>query len=372
MKKYQIVSSWIRESIETGQIDPGDKLPSESELMRRFDVSRNSVRQAVNELVREGLVESRHGLGTFCTKRSAGESMNVAMVCLRMGSYIFPRIIQGCNRVMQKNGYTLQLNESWYDVEEERRVLRGLRQKGVDGLILIPVNGEGPGTNAALVGELEGEGLSVVLLDNEYEGYEFSSIVLEDFDGGVTVARHLWEAGHRQIGVLYSSNYRPKILRKDGVLHFLEAQGAAVRNEWIIGIDGQSSPFRTYGQIRSLFRDGLSLPTAMVCSSDDEAIMLIYQARHHGIRVPEDLSVVSFDNSDLSKVYRPRLTSIDHPSEYMGELAASMLLDRMRRREAPLKTRTTIESRLIKRDSVRPLAGSPRAQSASAAVDQTS
>lgn len=354
MKKYQIISSWIREGIESGRIVPGDKLPSESELIRRFGVSRNSVRQAVNELVRERLVETRHGMGTFCIKRSTQSTMNIAMVCLRMGSYIFPRIVQGCNRVLQKNGYTLQLNESWYDLEEEKRLLLGLPNKGVDGLILIPVNDEGTATNASLVKGLEAEGLAVVLLDNEYPGYDFTSVVLDDFQGGVQGARHLWEKGHRQIGVLYSSNYRPKILRKDGVLHFLASQQTGIREEWIIGIDGQSSPFKTYGQIRALFRQRISLPTAMVCSSDDEAIMLMYQARHHGIRIPEDLSVVSFDNSDLSKVSRPRLTSIDHPSEYMGELAATMLLNQLQRREAPLHTKTVIESKLIKRDSVSP------------------
>ncbi|MEX2444670.1 MAG: substrate-binding domain-containing protein [Alkalispirochaeta sp.] len=369
MKKYQIVSAWIRESIEAGRIDPGDKLPSESELIRRFGISRNSIRQAVNELVREGLVETRHGMGTFCTKRSAQSTMNVALVCLRMGAYIFPRIIQGCNSVMQKNGYTLQLNESWYDLDEEEKVLKGLRRKAVDGLILIPVYGEGAATNAGLVKKLESEGLAVVLLDNEYEGYDFTSIVLDDFQGGVSGASHLWEMGHREIGVLYSSNYRPKILRKDGVLHFLSTQNATIKKEWIIGIDGQSSPFKTYGQIRELFRFGISLPTAIVCSSDDEAIMLIYQARQHGIRVPEDLSVVSFDNSDLSKVSHPRLTTIDHPSEYMGELAAKMLIDRMQRREAPWRTKSIIESKLINRDSVCSPALPHRS---SVSIDQTS
>ena len=369
MKKYQIVSSWIGAGIESGRILPGDKLPSESELIRRFGVSRNSVRQAINELALEGLVETHQGMGTFCTKNSAQRTMNVALVCLRIGSYIFPRIIQGCNRVLQKNGYTLQLNESWYDLAEEKRVLLGLQRKGVDGLILIPVNDGRFATNASLVRALEAGGLAVVLLDNEYAGYDFTSVVLEDFAGGVAGARHLWSVGHREIGVLYSSNYRPKILRKDGVLHFLSSHGADVRDEWIVGIDGQSSPFKTYGQIRALFRQGISLPTAVICSSDDEAIMLMYQARQHGIRVPADLSIVSFDNSHLSKVSQPRLTSVDHPSEYMGELAATMLLNQLRRRQAPVHTRTVIESQLIKRDSVAPVI---TARAVASVVDQIS
>ena len=352
MKKYETVFLSIRRRIESGSIEPGDKLPSESELIRQFGVSRNSVRQAINELSRAGLVETQHGIGTFCKKRDPAQSMLVSLICLRAGSYIFPRIIQGCNRVMQKNGYTLLLNESWYDPAEERRVLSSLRDRNVDGIILIPVQGEGTQTNAELVKKLEDEGHAVVLLDNEYSGYSFSSVVLDDYQAGVSVARYLWNEGHREIGVLYSSNYRPKTLRKEGVIRFLSDAGASIPQEWLIGIDGQTSPLRTYGQIRALFRQRLTLPTAMVCSGDDEALMFMYQARHHGIRVPEDISLVSFDNSDLSKLSRPRLTSVDHPSEYMGEVAATMLLARLQRREPALRTRTVIASELIKRDSV--------------------
>jgi len=274
-----------------------------------------------------------------------------------MSSYIFPRIIHGCNRVMQKNGYKLLMNESWYDVAEERRVLLSLRDMRVSGVILIPVQGNGAYSNAALVKEIEEQGTAVVLLDNEYPEYSFSSVVLDDREAGANIAQFLWEQGHRDIGVLFSSNYRPKILRKDGVVRFVEENGGNVKEEWIIGIDGQISPRSTYRQIRELFRREINLPTAMVCSSDDEALMFIRQARNHGIRVPEDVSVVSFDNSDFSRLSQPRLTSMNHPSEYMGEIAATMLIDRLQRRDHSVRTRTVIQSELIKRDSVAPRSG---------------
>jgi GntR family transcriptional regulator of arabinose operon len=352
MKKYEKVMAWIREQIEDGRIAPGDRLPSESELMRQLEVSRNSVRKAIGELAKLGLVVTEHGIGTFCRTRTAGQSVLVGLVCFRISSYIFPRIIQGCNRVMQKNGYRLVINESWYDLAEERSVLRSLQEMNVAGIIVIPVQGPSAASNADLVKDIEDQGIAVVLLDNEYPKFDFSSVVLDDEQAGHAIVEHLWNAGHREIGMLYSFNYRPKIRRREGVLSFLTAHGASIRDEWNIGIDGQTSPKGTYRQIREFFRRQIALPTAMICSSDDEALMFIRLARRHGIQVPKDISVVSFDNSDLSKLSQPRLTSMNHPSEYMGEIAATILIDKIQRRDRGVRTRTVIHSELIRRDSV--------------------
>lgn len=356
MKKYETVMHWVRSGIEAGRISPGEKLPSEPELMRQFSVSRNAVRQAISELSNEGFVQSRHGIGTFCVRRVSGKTRMVGLVCMRLASYIFPRIIHGCNRVIQREGYSLLIHESWYDLNVERALLEGLRDKRVDGIIITPVEGRGGETNADLLAEMEQEGVSIVLLDNEYEGHDFTSVVLDDEEAGAKAASYLWQKGHRNIGILYSENYRPKVLRRDGAMRFLEEMGRPVRPEWLIGIEGQTSPRRTYGQIRSLFRSELRLPSAMVCSSDDEALMFMYQARRHGIGVPDDLSVISFDNSDLARFSHPRLTSMNHPSEYMGELAATLLLNSIYRRDAPARTRTVIASSVIRRESVRPRA----------------
>ncbi len=353
MKKYQTVMESIRRAIEAGTITPGQKLPSESELMANFNVSRNAVRQAVNELIKSGLVESRHGVGSFCVRRSQRNSMMVGIVCLRVSSYIFPRIIDGCNRALQSEGYHLVVNESRYDLNQESSLLNSLRQQGVDGIIVTPVQYPGETTNAKALYELDRQGTPVVLLDNEYPDCPLSSVVLDDIDAGMKAAKYLWERGHRHVGMLYSLNYRPKILRKDGVVRFLETKGVELNDDWLVGIEGQTSPAHTYRQIRELFRGRVTLPSAMVCSSDDEAIMFIHQARQHGIRVPEDVSIVSFDNSEVAQVSHPRLTSIHHPSEYMGELAAKILLQRIHNGESALRTRTVVDSVLIQRDSVR-------------------
>jgi GntR family transcriptional regulator of arabinose operon len=355
MKKYETIQTFLRSKIESGLIVPGEKLPSESELIAQFDVSRNAVRQAVNELTKERLVESRQGIGTFCVKRTQSRTMLIGMVSFRISSYIFPRIVSACNQMVQREGYTLLLNESWYDAALERSVLLSLRKRGVDGIIITPVQEEGKRGNADLLNEFEAEGIPVVLLDAEYPGYDFTSIVIDEIAAGRRAAEYLWERGHRDIGLIYSSNYRPKVLRKEGIATFLDKVGASIREEWLVAIHGQTSAFGTYGQIRQLLASHRSLPTAMICSSDDEALMFMHQARRNRIRIPEDLSLIAFDNSDLARYSFPRLTSLDHPSEYMGEFAAKLILDRIYHPEVRLRTRSVIDTTIMSRDSVRNL-----------------
>ena len=86
---------------------------------------------------------------------------------------------------------------------------------------------------------------------------------------------------------------------------FLSKMGARIREDWLVGIHGQTSAFGTYGQIRGLFASKKSLPTAVICSSDDEALMFMHQARRNRIRIPADVSLIAFDNSDLARSPSP-------------------------------------------------------------------
>jgi len=355
MKKYQIVMSWLLKKIENGSITPGEKLPSESQLIERFNVSRNAIRQAINELIKQGFVESRQGQGTFCIRQTRQKTMVVGIICLRVTSYIFPQIIEGCNRTLHSKGYHLLFNESRYDLAAESQILHSLRQQGVDGIIITPVQYDGKATNSKILTELEKQGIPVVLLDNEYPDYSFSSVVLDDVGAGMKAAEFLWKRGHRDIGMLYSLNYRPKILRYNGVMQFLQSKNITVNKDWLIGIEGQFSAAHTYRQVRTHFKKHAKIPTAMICSSDDEAIMFIHQVRKHGLKVPDDVSVISFDNSNVAQVSHPRLTSLNHPSEYMGKLAADLLLQRINNTNPSLQNHTVIESAVIERDSVRSL-----------------
>ncbi len=356
MKKYEIVMDWLNKQIEAGDLEDGDKIPSESELMLQFNVSRNVVRQAANELIKNGLIESRQGVGYFICKTVKNESSEISFICFRSSSYIFPDILHGANTVIQKNGYHMLFHESLYDIEIEKEILVKMLKKGVAGVILTPVQGPNDKNNAEIVQAFELKGIPVVLLDSVFPGYDFCSVQLADETSGYTAAKHLYDNGHRNIAMIYSKNYYPKVDRLNGVRKLLTEMGIPVIEENFYGIEGQGSLRKTYRQIEEAvesFKKMPSTPTAIICSSDDEAEILLHLLKKKKIAVPDDVSIISFDNSDISKNSIPPLTTMAHPSEFMGETVANTLINRILNPQISNKTHTYINSHIIKRDSVK-------------------
>jgi len=353
MNSYRKIEEWITSEISQGRIRIGDKLPSESELCGRFGVSRHTVRIALSNLAAAGWTESRKGIGTFCTMRDRRLTHDIGLVCYFTGSYIFPRISRGCDQIAHRNGFHLLLNQSEYDLAKEREIILKLRKRGVDGIIIEPVyDGEGA-SNADLLAEVEREGTPVILLDNCFRDRPFSRVCMDDLAAGRLVAAHLAEKGHRRIGVLYDRSYFPKRLRSEGAVTELAARGVEPRPEWVVGYDGPAPAGRALAAMDAFFaRDG-EQPSAFICTSDEEAMELYKAAERHGLRIPRDLSVASFDNAQLAELPGIALTSIDHPGQHMGELAMQLLLDRILNPGIGSRTVSLIAPRLVERGSVK-------------------
>jgi GntR family transcriptional regulator, arabinose operon transcriptional repressor len=357
MKKYQIVETWTRNRIIEGVLIPGEKLPSESQLCTQFGVSRNAIRQAIKNLIQEGFVESIKGVGTFCRARPPESqfSSNIGLVEFFISSYIYPQVIRGCYNTLSRKGFALLLNQSEYNLEWERSILQDLRRKKVGGIIIAPIYGAGDRSNALLLEEIQNEGTPVVLCDDYYPGRDFSSVTLDYNRCGEAAAGHLWAKGHRKIGIFYQRDFLVKANRMKGVLDFLGAQEAPVRDAWIVGFNGQGPTSGAADAAERFFKGSRELPSAFVCGNDEDALHLIQVAEKQGIRVPEDLSVVGFDNSDIARLEKISLTSVDHPSFQIGEKAANILLDKIFHPEIRFVTKTIITPTLVERGSVRTL-----------------
>ena len=99
----------LKSKILSGEIRPGAKLPSENELAQEYEISRHTVRKALAILVTDGYITTKHGKGTFCSDRMAHRknSKNIAVVTTYISDYIFPRLIQGMDRVLTEQGYSI-------------------------------------------------------------------------------------------------------------------------------------------------------------------------------------------------------------------------------------------------------------------------
>jgi GntR family transcriptional regulator of arabinose operon len=357
MKKHEIIETWIRNRIDEGVLVPGEKLASESQQCAQFGVSRNAVRQAIHNLIHEGLVESIKGVGTFCRTRLPASplSANIGLVEFFISSYIYPEIIRGCYSTLSRKGFALLLNQSEYNLEQERAILQDLRKKRVGGIIIAPIYGAGDRSNALLLEEIQNEGTAVVLCDDYFPGRNFSSVTLDYQTCGEEAAAHLWKKGHRKIGIFYQKDFLVKANRMKGVLDFLGRQEAPVRAAWIVGFNGQGPTSEASAAAERFLRGAKELPSAFVCGNDEDALHLIQVAEKQGIRVPDELSVVGFDNSNIAQLEKISLTSVDHPSFEIGEKAANILLDKIFHPDIRFVTHTIITPSLVERSSVRNL-----------------
>lgn len=361
MRKHETIETWIKNRINEGVLVPGEKLPSESQLCAQFGVSRNAVRKALRTLALEGVVQSTKGIGTFCRTRLPASplSANIGIVQFFISSYIYPEVIRGCYNRLSRNGFALLVNQSEYNLERERSILLELRRKRVGGIIIAPIYGAGDRSNALLLEEIQNEGAAVVLCDDYFPGRSFSSVTLDYQASGEQAAAHLWEKGHRRIGIFYQKNFLVKATRMKGVLDFLGRKAAPVRSEWIVGFRGQGPTSEAFEAAERFFREAREIPSAFVCGNDEDALHLIRAAEARNLGVPDDISVVGFDNSDIARLEKVSLTTVDHPSFEIGQKAANILLDKILHPELAFVTRTIITPRLVERRSVRTLTPVP-------------
>lgn len=230
------------------------------------------------------------------------------------------RIVEGVEQAAAAAGYGVFLSSSQGDPERELAVVDLFHRQRVDGVIVL----------ASRVGRLYGERLRelsvpIVLINNEAEGSDLHAISVDQQQGARLAVRHLVDLGHRRIGYIGSAS-RPigSQLRQRGYQVELAAQGLDAVGDWVVlpdmeqDIDGGRQGFA------ALWQRGCS---AIFCYNDRTAIGVLLAAREAGINVPEQLSVVGFDDIEAATYVTPPLTTLQQPRFEMGQLSVGMLLD---------------------------------------------
>ncbi|MBE6822747.1 MAG: GntR family transcriptional regulator [Ruminococcaceae bacterium] len=327
LPKYMILVNRIKDKIENGDLKYGDKLYSENELSAMFNMSRQTVRQALNVLAQENYVESRRGSGTYITyvpyaKRPATHTVGV--VTTYVGAYIFPQIIRGIETVLTENGYSMQLAFTHNKVQNESRALHSMLEKGIDGLIVEPTQSGLPNPNLGIYQEAARQNIPVIFINSFYPQISLPHVSLDDRAVGYTATQRLIRAGHRNIAGVFKSDDNQGHLRYAGYLDALLEAKLEIHDEnvlWYSTEDLSDLPVEPERILRRL--NGC---TGLVCYNDELALKLYDVLKSAEIRVPEDVSVVSVDNSALAELCEVPLTSVVHPSESLGRTAAGNLL----------------------------------------------
>lgn len=331
MAKYKLLAEELRQKITEGAYGPGMKLPPEIRLQEQFQVSRQTVRNALELLERQGFVRGRQGSGTYIVDREAEEqkkSRRIAVVTTYVDNYIFPKIIQGIEEVLSAEGFQMQIAFTGNQIWKEEAVLKDLLNQDLRGILIETTKSALPNPNLPLYRELQKKEIPIVFLNSRYPELDCPMISLEDEAAGRMGAEYLLERGHRQIGGFFKLDDGQGIRRYQGFVNALRDQGVRPPEGSVLWFDTEDA--LDFGPMEEQILRRLGSCTGVFCYNDGAAARLMEIWKRHGISVPEDISLVSVDNTDLAVLGDVGLTSIHHPKEKLGCKAARHLLSMIR------------------------------------------
>lgn len=355
MPKYRRILLELRRNIESGQLRPGEKLPSETELGRRYQASRITVARAMNELTQCGLVSRRPGSGTHVlgTPRPAGHVFGLLIPDLGR-TEIFEPICQGMMRSPLASAHSLLWGQAIADGERQSRdALRLAHQyieQKVAGVFFAPLEftPEKDRANLAIAAALEKANIPIVLLDRCYAPFPSRSrhdlVGIDNRATGYMITAHLLDLGITRPAFVSRSRSASSVLgRIAGYREALIDRGLDIRANRVREGDVANPAF-----VRALLDD--LQPDGFVCANDLTAGKLILTLAALGLQVPQDMPVVGVDDVKYASLFSVALTTQHQNCFEIGGIALATMLQRLEEPELPIRD-VLLQTITIVRDS---------------------
>lgn len=336
--KYMDIYLALTADIENRTFAHNKRLPGEPELCRRFGAARNTVRQALDLLHRQGFIEKRKGEGTFLTQRGKRKS---GIIGLLMPDLTTARFFSVLKKELETNapsfGYKIITETSSAGTPQQiidsvRTAARRLAVKRVEGVIfrphLDPLCAEGNREILRLFLRTE---TPVVLIDSDVttppERSVCDLVAVDNITAGRRIANHLIQRKRRNIAFLMAGRSIGPNINWENRLFGLAGEAA------VKGLDFGISTLRfspdDRKSLQALFRSRRR-PDAIVCGNDETAACLVETITSIGKNVPRDIAVVGFDDESCARASIPPLTTIRQPAQLIATTALKTLLARIR------------------------------------------
>ncbi len=355
---YQQVRDIIKKKIETGEYKPQTQIPSIVELTSFFSVSTITIRQALADLMRNGYLETKAGGGTFVTadwaekqQKKSNKIIGVIFTDFFKNPF-FSQILEGIESVMSINGYHIIVNNNDNNSEKEARLIREIKEKGVDGFILCPASSNRSSISDQILKELLEEKFPLVFVDRKIEEFPFDYVTTNNFEGGYIATKYLLGLGHTKIGLILGVEANTVRERLQGYQKALKEAGIdfdplMIKKSYI------ELTYKEAGYQNTMELLHLKNPPTAIFACNDPLAMGSYKAcQELGLNIPEDLSIIGYDDIPEFSHLNPPITTIHQPIKEMGEQAAKLLLERIEDRNKPAK-KVILKNTLIVRNSCR-------------------
>ncbi|MBE5872798.1 MAG: GntR family transcriptional regulator [Lachnospiraceae bacterium] len=328
----EILREWIHKNISLGNV----RLPSEMELCTKYKVSRQTVRLSLSILEQEGLIEKRHGSGSYITGLSSDASANtIGILISNKDEYFYPGLLDDITGSLKTYGYSCKIWETHNEIAREREILLELIGKPLRAILVEGCKSALPNPNPTLYKKLQEMGTTVLFLNNYYP--ELSDILYikdDNLSGSEQLIRHLANAGHTSIAGIFKIDDLQGTERYRGFLETLTQLGLPISDGHVGWFSTRELNQLQAAQdtlfLKSFIKNSLSDCTAVVCHNDEIAYWLIRELQLSGYTLPGDMAVASFDNTYLCTSGPLSITSLSHKLHETGQTAASMIIDKLK------------------------------------------
>lgn len=347
---YIQMANIIRQKILSGEWKHNEALPPEKALCVEFDIARGTLRQALQLLESEGYLMREQGRGTFIRLTNslgeAQESQNhhLGFVVPYIRDSSVSTILVGFQKVAEKAGYSVVFNHVNNSPAQQQEVLQKLVQQGVMGIGLYPVDSE----DVTGIDKLVRAAYPIVLVDRYLKRLSTDYVMSDHFGGALRAVHYLVDQGHWRIG--FATWFSPAVSMEHRLLGYYQAlreRDIEIDDNLICRVEGYPTVNK---EPLVAWLDSPNRPSAVFAANDQIAIALYRAASVVGLRIPEDLSVIGFDNLDLSAHLDPPLTTMAQSFLEIGRQVAHVLLNRIQGETAPL-CHITLPPELIVRES---------------------
>jgi DNA-binding LacI/PurR family transcriptional regulator len=345
----------LRHLILSGQWTPGSRLPSETELQRQLKISRSTIRQALNNIETEGLIERVPGRGTFVAAPPPNNHLShfigYVTVDLLSSNETQYKLLSGAESIAKEKGYRILFSNSNQQVDEEGRLLDQLLKDKVGGILIWPALNNDP--SRRLFQLIRQGSIPIVLLDRTLPSLNCDCVSSDNYTGGYNAVKHLLDLGHQRIAFLSRPILQLSTIadRLRGYQQALQDASLTPLPPCLVGIVDQelTTPLAISAyssgvspEIEQIARylESSERPTAIFAMNDLMALQALKAASQVGLRVPDDLSLVGFDDMDIVAHLDVPLTTVAQDIFRLGEQATKLLIERIEGDKGPPRQET--------------------------------
>lgn len=306
------------------------------------------VAEKTSEKVWAAVEELNYAPSAVARSLKCNTTRTFGMLVTKSTNPFFAEMVHGVEEYCYREGYTLILCNTEGNLEKQRDYLRMLSEKRVDGLLVMCSD-----LSEELLSLLERKrDLPMVVMDWGSQHIDTDCIQDNAELGGYLATKHFIDNGHHKIACI--SGQLDKTTCKErlkGYQRALKEAGIEINDNWIVEADFEADAAKIAAQELVDLEDR---PTAVFCFNDIMALAAISTFNRNGLSIPNDISIIGYDNIDLTEHFSPPLTTIHQPKRRLGKTAVKLLMERMANKNTKQQV-FEMQPKLIERESVKQL-----------------